>query len=82
VAKYVTKLPQTIKLDSVWDVAFTEIIFSIRLPNVLPNTCSFTVLSPTLELVTTHTLEKGYYEYIGQLTQKINETLSDISEVK
>jgi len=44
---------------------------------VLPNTCSFTVLSPTLEPVTTRTLEWGYYEYIGQLTQKINETLRE-----
>ena len=77
VAQFVTKLPQTIELDGVWDVALTEISFPIHLPNVLPNTCSFTVLSPTLEQVATYTLEWGYYEHIGQLTQKINQTLRE-----
>jgi len=77
VAQFVTKLPQTIELDGVWDVVLMEISFPIRLPNVLPNTCSFTVLSPALEPVTTYTLEWGYYEYIGQLTQKINEILRE-----
>ena len=58
VAQFVTKqtkLLQTIELNGVWDVALTEISFPIRLPNVLPNTCSFTVLSSALEPVRTFT---------------------------
>ena len=56
-------------------MALTEISFPIRLPNVLPNTCSVTVLSSVNEPIATYVLDFGYYEYIGQLTSKLNQHL-------
>ena len=56
-------------------MALTEISFPIRLPNVLPNTCSVKVLSSVNEPIATYLLEFGYYEYIGQLTSKLNKHL-------
>jgi len=75
VAQFVTKLPQAIELNGDWKVALTEISFPIRLPNVLPNTCSVTVLSSINEPIATYVLEFGYYEYIRQLTCKLNKHL-------
>jgi len=73
ITQFVTKVPQVIELNGNWEVALTEISFPIRLPNVLPNTCSVTVLSSVNEpIASTYVLEFGYYEYIRQLTSKLN----------
>ena len=77
VAQFVTKLPQAIELDGDWEVALTEISFRIHLPNVLPDTCSITLMSSALEPVRTYTLKWGYYEYIRHLTQELNKHLRE-----
>ena len=76
VAQFVTKLPQAIELDGDWEVALTEISFPIHMPNVLPDTCSITVMSSAVEPVRTYTLEWGYHKYNWTVDTRTEQTLT------
>jgi len=81
VAKYTTKLTNTIALDGNWEVGLVEIACPGSLVNIHKNDCTFTVVDANLDVVKRYSLKPGYYRNVKEIVDGLNKVISETTDL-